>query len=433
MGIVVIFFIFILFIVNAINLRTVINLDSILYLSWLMVLVLTLIQRIEVHHKVIIIMIIFFLGYFVSSFPSKYRLVHSNLIIENQRQVTNIYKLLSIIVFITLLFYLNRFSLLKTTVSPDKLRLIKFEFGLLFQTGGEYYFYRYFIDTVIRYQILISICNIIIYRDIQKWDLLIALNVFLYTLIGEGRMLYFNILLIFIVSYFFFNKKINRKVQIKFKPLFGLIACFFILSIGLSYLTLSRLNISVKSWRDLYKGFLITWNQGVTYLVGPLQAFTKYLEESEYLSIIPMMGTSSLSGLFEPLSLPFRLFGLNLNPNEIIGNITSKTVEIGNVKEFNAFYTVFLNGILDGNIIGVFMLAISLGFFSRKVWNNFVSSHVNVYSLALVVFYSELLISTLYRFNTQLPSTFFVFFILIYKIYSLEITDEKHSYSCYNI
>lgn len=54
-----------------------------------------------------------------------------------------------------------------------------------------------------------------------------------------------------------------------------------------------------------------------------------------------MMGSSNLSGLFEPLSLAFRLFGLNLNPNEIIGNITSKTIEIRNVKEFNAFYTVF--------------------------------------------------------------------------------------------
>lgn len=62
-----------------------------------MVLVLTLIQRIEVYHKVILIMIIFFLGYFVSSFPYKYRRLHSNVTIENQRQIINIYKLLSII------------------------------------------------------------------------------------------------------------------------------------------------------------------------------------------------------------------------------------------------------------------------------------------------------------------------------------------------
>src|SRR5690606_33048291 len=99
----------------------------------------------------------------------------------------------------------------------DSRRIIH-EAGLLFGSYVENVFYNWLLNPLLHITTLLAITNFIINRKIRLSFIVALLNVLLFGLIGNGRLIYFYVGLYFLIAMcfrFMFNKKEIKKVRLK--------------------------------------------------------------------------------------------------------------------------------------------------------------------------------------------------------------------------
>lgn len=306
-----------------------------------------------------------------------------------------------LIIITILLYYLIKFKQLEKIYGIATTRLLKFTLGYLFKTPLEYAFFRYIIES------LISIFSIIVsymivnklYKNIIFFEMIIS--IFLYSEIGRGRFIYFDILvyILFFLLLLHANDLINYLKQNKK----SLSVIFTLVILILVVVTLSRLNLSSGD-TSILNSIESTIDQAINYFSGPYKMFSEAikLDYKSQLSNTNTLFFPILASIEELIKLALNFVGCNFTTtNTLISNLTSTPIVIGKNLEMNAFYTGFFNFYLRGGMIGstvlIFIYGLSLSWIHDILMKN--KSVINYFIIALIT-YPTLMIMLRWEFQS---------------------------------
>ena len=381
----------------------------------------------EVSEKVYNFSYIFVLGVVFGYFclASRFHLdsIDKNLINSNLYENKKNRKILiffQIITLIILCYYLFRYNSIKKILPLYQLRIIRYEIGLLFNSGIELLFYNYIISSFVELIGLITIVKIIFSKKIDFLGILSLISLTVFSMIGLGRFGLFNTIF-FILSTFFFKKisksndyhlvknvNIRKKISRFFFPVLIILILIYIMT----FIGATRMGMEINSFSDFMVYFNSSFEQAILYFTGPFRALDNYFTFKTNIYPINLYGRAFFSGFDELINFFLSYIGISFDSaNSIITNLTNDMIIIGNGVEFNAFYTGILNAYLDGGLWGVVIFSILLGSIASYIWN-FHIKHLNLYSFSLLVYFSLVLISTSYRLELQQAKTYIVILAL---------------------
>ncbi|MBS4053429.1 MAG: oligosaccharide repeat unit polymerase [Thermaerobacter sp.] len=311
-----------------------------------------------------------------------------------------------------LVFYLRRYYSVIAQLTVWDLRNARFDVGGLFSSGIEAMIYNYFVTAWVYFFLLMVISEYLITRRLRPVGVLSIANVVLYSLIGYGRLVYFDAGIFLAVGGLLFARQYRGTTLLKSPRAHstryrGLIvyAVGIVGGIAMSgYLTASRLGHV-----DWFTGILVMLEQGLIYFTGPFRALDVYFfAYADQLTF--QLGRATFAGLDEPLSLVLRLLGLDIVPNNfLVGPITREPIRIGfgDNASFNAFYTSILNYHMDFGLAGIAVFSFLYGVAVSTAYNRFVR-YPNTLSLMLVLFMVQTSIFSLLRWSFQNPSSWII-------------------------
>ena len=331
---------------------------------------------------------------------------------------------------IVLSFYALKFYLLTRNIAdPALIRMVRFE--KLFGSYAENIIYTYFIGFL--YKTMTIITSILLVNKKIKNPITIigVINIFLFTLIGYGRMHLYEFVLFIIFAYILNyekNKDVDKEIQ---RKNIRFIITVFAIIFGIALIsTAIRLGISIFNFKKIYDMvFGEQVKQIIIYFTGGFRALDNFLING--FSGIPKytFGRATFAGIEELLSIFLLIFGKEYSTfNSIVGELTQSYIVIGENIYFNAFYTCVMNYISDFGYFGVIIYPILHGtflFFSIKNENN----KKNLISQILLIFVLSNTVSTIYRWNYQFGSNTFI--LITYIIINTIQKRGKHGKKIY--
>ena len=304
----------------------------------------------------------FIIGYL--TIKSKYRTNEADTIINFPELIKPYKKLFSIvglIVLLILVFYLYKYKVLEDKYGVISARNIKFTLGFLFKTPLEYAFFRYIIEPIVT--IITIFFSLMIlskqYKSILFYQCILC--IFLYSEIGKGRFIYFDIIVyLFILILFLYEKNLLLFLKKNIKLL---IISAMVVIILLLIMTLSRMGSDLGNTDSITNGIFNTFKQVILYFSGPYKMFSEAINLN-YRNLINNHGIlfPIFGGLDELIKLFFNFIGFEfVTTNTIISNFTNVPISIGDNLAMNAFYTGFFNFYLTGGIIGSIFISFIFG------------------------------------------------------------------------
>lgn len=304
----------------------------------------------------------FIIGYL--TIKPKYRTNEADTIINFPELIKPYKKLFSIvglIVLLILVFYLYKYKVLEDKYGVISARNIKFTLGFLFKTPLEYAFFRYIIEPIVT--IITIFFSLMIlskqYKSILFYQCILC--IFLYSEIGKGRFIYFDIIVyLFILILFLYEKNLLLFLKKNIKLL---IISAMVVIILLLIMTLSRMGSDLGNTDSITNGIFNTFKQVILYFSGPYKMFSEAINLN-YRNLINNHGIlfPIFGGLDELIKLFFNFIGFEfVTTNTIISNFTNVPISIGNNLDMNAFYTGFFNFYLTGGIIGSIFISFIFG------------------------------------------------------------------------
>lgn len=331
-------------------------------------------------------------------------------IVENKENLGNtffskkvmlIISLLTFIVIGILIYYLINFKKLESQYGIATTRLLKFTLGYLFKTPLEYAFFRYVIEALISvYAIMVSYMLVNkMYKNITFFEMI--LSIFLYSEIGRGRFIYFDIL-VYIVFFIIILHSDNLLNFIKQNKK-SLSVTFLFVTFVLFVVTFARMNLQ-SNGASIIDGIESTLDQVIVYFSGPYKMFSEAIK-MDYRAQLAGNNITTFplfASVDELIKLIFNFFGGNfVTTNTLISNLTNTPIVIGKNLEMNAFYTGFLNFYLSGGLVGscflMFFYGIIISFIHKLLMK---SSHVINYLLMALISYPTLMIMLRWEFQS---------------------------------
>lgn len=329
---------------------------------------------------------------------------------------------IQIAILIILTYYLYRYTMVVSNLGiGESLRLVRFSTGALFTYGIERLFYDYVLSTIIKVILIINIVGFFLYNKKDKNLILSFINIGLYSFIGIGRLAIFDTMVYITIAYVFMsnNTKTKANKKQKKKKKFYITISFFIglfIMIRLSAYKY-RLAFNLQTIKDI---FFDNLSHFVLYFTGPFVAFDLALNNNVLSNYQYTFGRATFAGFDEIIGIVLDKIGINyLSGTDIIGEITSNPIYIGNQQTFNAFYSGLLNFYLDGGVIGIIILSFIFGGVIGKFYISF-KRNKNIFTGALLVYLVWMSITSIYRF----PYTFshlLVLFIFILASFNFRI------------
>lgn len=320
------------------------------------------------------------------------------------------------LVFLVILFlYLIKYNSIKAVIPVYQLRIVRYQIGSLFSNGMELLFYNYVIATFVELMGLISIVKIIMTYRVSSTDLLGLLSLLVFSLIGLGRFGLFNAVYFILATFFLLGVSFYKKVSFEKngKKIIFLSGILIIMVITMVLIGSTRQGKQLTGFSDFFLMLKDSFSQAIVYFIGPFRSLDYYFHYSNNFFNDFLYGRAFFSGLDEFFSFAFSLIGLGwTSSNSIISNLTSIPISIGEGINFNAFYTAIFNAYLDAGYYGVVFLGLILGIIAGLIWNFHLRKR-NFYSFLLVIYFSLMLISTVYRFEFQQFKSYGIIFILI--------------------
>ena len=273
------------------------------------------------------------------------------------------FSIIGLIIMFILVFYLYKYKILENEYGVVSARNIKFTLGFLFKTPLEYAFFRYIIEPFVT--IITILFSLLIlgkqYRSILFYQCILC--IILYSEIGKGRFIYFDIIVyLFIFILFLYAKNLVSFLKKNIKLLIFSAAAVILL---LLIMTLSRMGSGLGDTNSIINGITNTFEQLIQYFSGPYKMFSEAINLN-YRSLISNDGIifPILGGLDELIKLFFNFVGFEfITTNTVISNLTNVPIAIGNNLSMNAFYTGFFNFYLSGGIVGSIIISLIFGMF----------------------------------------------------------------------
>lgn len=245
------------------------------------------------------------------------------------------------------------------------------------------------------YVLIVIETYLILYN--RKWRLIILFFPFiiLYGSIAGGRIRFMAVIIVALFmlllhSNLAIDKKVFKKT-IKVSVLLAVIFAFVI-----SVMSMFRAGETEMSSESLLVGLNKFTEQIVVYSVGSLRAFDIALQ-NDYVGQLGgfQFGSATFCGIGKFLEPFFRhLFGIQmeLSYDNIIANfLQTEVVDVGrnHYEEFNFAYTSALIHYLDLGCVGVFLIQLFFGYFSRSIFI-YLQRNLNVPTVVIgsVIFYT---------------------------------------------
>ncbi|EJR51797.1 hypothetical protein IIO_06207 [Bacillus cereus VD115] len=352
---------------------------------------------------------------------------------------SRIFLITQFIVFAILFVYYLKYSSLMSSLPLDYQRRIVYEVGLLFTTTYEMLFYNWVLKPIMTISVIMTISNYVIYGK-KNISLIIAfLNCILFSMVGNGRLIFFD-LLIFILVAVAFKKSFSkqnpipkwhiRKSTINKSILFsGVIA---VLIYVMNSTSVKRLGLENPSLVDMWDTFVnYSLQQGIVYFVGPLRALDNFLTLQIADSVGYTFGRATFGGIEEIFaSLMSSFFGdptwaLN-SANIKTASFTVPPIQIGSDQTFNALYTNIMNFYLDAGVTGVIVMSLLFGITSGLVFK-YCLNNTNIFKISLLVYYTHHLIVSEFRWDYQSPATWVIILLFVFLIKKYQTSKVKNS------
>lgn len=284
----------------------------------------------------------------------------------NRNKPNMIITCLLIILIICLVYYFLRYRTLLNDYGISESRNIKFTVGMLFKSQLEAYIYNNILYPII----LLFIAYIPI--EISKYNFksvniyLTLIMMVLYSLIGNGRLIYFESFFIICMVSLLIIKNPLEFIKKNLKFIFLTISLIFIIMLLLSA---SRFGINELS-RIPYLIYHSV-EQFFQYVGYPFRAFDKFIEYNcaqTIYDIIPYtFGRTTISGFDVLILKPLTWIGLDIvNINSVFGNLIQDGISIGYRINMNAYFTSLCNFYVDFGYIGCVVIPGVLGMIIAK-------------------------------------------------------------------
>lgn len=240
-------------------------------------------------------------------------------------------------------------------------------------------------------------------KKIDKTLLLSIISIMLYIFVSANRIIMIQMLICFIYMFFFFGKKIPKKVKKGIIRIGGLMVVSILL---VSIFKENKVNGSYYDWgflKGLYSYFSIP--------IPLLDHWVKYVDNNSFYSFGVTFFRAPLNIInmlfLKPLKIDFSL--LNETINYI--NVTDSFVRVFPRHEYNAFATMFYYFYLDFRELGVLIGSIIWGIICGKVYYNSsnIQSDKNLAFLLLCIY---ALIKSMVRWELSSPSFFMALLLM---------------------
>lgn len=323
--------------------------------------------------------------------------------------------LVGIFMTIILLYYLRRYNALLDQYGMNYARIIRYNLGYMLKSPVELLFYNYIVQSILSIITLLVPIHILNRKFKNPIIYIGIINIFLNSQIGKGRIMIFQFLLYFVITFVIFYYKEIWKYIKKSWYVIGII--IVIGGSSMVLLTLTRLNTDFGSIESIITNLQKTLNQVILYFTGSIRAFD-YSLTNNYREIILSRygytwGGATFSGINEVIIMFFRGIGMEIPTiNMVLGELTQPSIFIGKYIQYNAFYTVAFNYYIDFGLLGVALFSGLFGAVISFLVKKSVTSKDPYYTMVLT-FNLFIMLFSLLRWEYQAPSTWFVIFIIL--------------------
>ncbi|AIQ20127.1 hypothetical protein H70357_28035 [Paenibacillus sp. FSL H7-0357] len=344
---------------------------------------------------------------------------HINVGVDKQRLLggdllnTRFFLFLQFFLSFILIYFAIKYNNLLFSMTTADMRRIVYEQGLLFGSSFSSLLYFWIITPLVKVSILALISDLVV-NGKKGINLGLALfNSVLFAFIGNGRFIYFEIIIFTLIS-FGFKYDLFKKVSTNFKKrsnisksLYVIFFVFVVYFMNLS--SAKRIGIRSPSLSESVDVFVnYSLKQLVIYFTGPFRSLDFFLSSQIYKLTGYTYGRSFFSGIEEMINT-FLIF-LSGNSfsfhtaNEKTASFTVNPILIGDNTTFNAFYTSIMNFYLDGGLPLVLSLSLLFGV-SCAIFYRYYLNNSNLITFSLNVYLVYQMVATAFRWNYSAPHT----------------------------
>lgn len=340
-----------------------------------------------------------------------YNIMNENISVRlNKLLKSKIFISIVILNLILVTIYKIKYDFIIQDLPKQEIRMARF--NSLFSNTMEALFFNYIITGLVNILSIIFSISLVHKKFKNLVFILIGLNIIIYSLIGYGRMIYFNIFLYIVINMLLkrdIRSYINKKFLVK---LVSVCLVVFAIFTSMVYMRIGKKSSSVGE--NIVLSVKNQFEQVVVYLVGEYRLLDYFIENGFEDFKSYTLGRATLAGAEEILLYPIKAFGIDVKSfNNIVSQYTQKSILIGeNNSYFNAYYTCIMNYYLDFGILGVIIFPILHSALIVLALKNYYLQK-NVYSLMLLSFALLNLFFGVIRWNYQSGTTVFVLAILI--------------------
>lgn len=330
-----------------------------------------------------------------------------------------LFSIIQVILCMIFIYYFIKYQYLLKNLGIEMSRMIKFELGLLFSNRIESYIFQYLITPLLYISIFFYCIKIF---DGEKYDkkilILLLINILLYSLIGQGRMIYFQLVLILLIFIF---KKICTNSKLIVNNFYKIGIVFGFLIIMLFFISFMRMGFTLENINKVPEYFNRALSQAFIYFTGPFKGLDYYINQvSATGNFFP--GEFTFYVFFNPIQKLFQTIGLPINyDNPMI--YLQQYIPLSQYLSFNALFTYYINFYMDFSCIGFIFMPLILGYFMAFLFSKINSKSI---SIRLFVYFNfTSLIMGILRWEYQNFDVFFTI-VMILIIYFLE-QDGTHA------
>ncbi|MCU5077708.1 oligosaccharide repeat unit polymerase [Bacillus cereus] len=331
---------------------------------------------------------------------------------------TKKFLMIQLTVLVILIYYYIKYNLLLSGLDSSYMRTALFEQGYLFSSSLENILYFWFIGSFVYLSIALFISNIVMGGKKNITFFISLVCCYLYGEIGNGRFIYFYIIILFLVSIalkHFINKKLKFNIKKKKKKNW---VFYFLIIFGtvftMNRTSAERMGVSLSLSDSVSVFFETSFPQFVLYFTGPFRALDSFLTSGITNETGYTFGRAFLGGIEELFSVfiiaiaggyPVR------TANTITSSFTVPPISVGPHDTFNAFYTSVMNSYIDGGVAFVIMFAFIYGIASGLIYN-YCLRNLNIFTFALLIYTTYQMVVSEFRWNYQAPETWIIIIIL---------------------
>lgn len=276
---------------------------------------------------------------------------------------SKIFHTLSAFAGIILIIFLQRFLSIPS-YDYYALRMSRFQTGIVFRSLTEIMFYNYVISPFVIIQMCVLIYGLWTKKIKIPLVFLCGIDILCYLIIGYGRIVFLQILFIFIVVAICEKKERNIKKsnrKIGGKKILLIIAAMAAAGFSMLYVTVKRLGVAHITLDIMLETVETTVKQSYVYICGAQRAL-----DYAIVNYNDLLGRHffrmTFSGIDEVIVNVLLFLGISISSiNSTYGIITQKSIMIGKNVDTNALYTGIFNFYFDAGIIGILIYSVLLG------------------------------------------------------------------------